>query len=86
MELVYSTNIGCSSQVHLPLQRNINHFLGGLSHHLFDTCMHNILLSRSLQKLFLADAQPCGLIDDVQKVILGLFLPFAGHTSWVHML
>jgi hypothetical protein len=48
--------------------------------------VHNILLSCALQELLFVNAETCGFIDDIEEVVLGLLLPFTGHTSGVDVL
>lgn len=86
VDLGDSADVGSSSQVHLAGERNLDNFLGSLGHHLLNTGVHDVLLSGTLQEFVLVDGKTSGLVDDVQKIVLGLFLPLAGHSSGIHVL
>ena len=81
-----TTDVCSSSKVHLTGEGNIDDLICGLGHHLLDTCVHDVLLSGALEQLILVDGQTSCLVDNVQQVVFGLFLPFTTHPAGTDVL
>lgn len=88
MDLVDGIDIGSSPQVDILGQSSFDNLIGCWRHDLFQASIHDVQFSCTFQKLRSVESllrESGGLDNYIDQVLLGLFLPFSGHSTRTHV-